>query len=976
MITGFSVLLMPLLKRYLLIVSLFFTHVLFAQDYSFTRYDLKDGLAGSTVYTMTQDKDGFLWFGTETGLSRFDGTHFMNLSTENGLPDNEILTLFGDKKGRIWIAPFKVSICYYYNGKIHTNENDSLLAQIHLKGNVYRIAEDDSGNILLQENNALHLIDSSGKVRTIDNVYGNKGRFNNIGPRAGGGFSVFFRDSLYDFKNDVFSGKAYLGQISEHMAFSLFSKTCYAYRSKIYEMSIVRLKDNAVLRLPFNLEVLKMVSLNDSLISICRKTGSWIYNINTFKLHAVYLKENTHGFAMIDKERNWWFCTLGQGVFKLNSDFIYNVTIRNDEKRMLGVTSVVKSDYGFYLGTDFGRLYEFNFKNNTPVVRHVFLDQSFDDSSPLIGLGYEKGFGIFCGTGAMYRLFDINGNLKTSIDKIAVKQVVDDGEANYVATSSYVLRVNKLDFSKRDTIWSNRATCIYKFRDSLFIGSLNGLYLYRADKSVVDMGKKYAVFKNRVSFITASSNGTVWVATFGGGIAALKNGKLIRVITQNHGLPSNVCKTLLAEKDHLWVGTDKGAAKVDIIGDSLIIRKYSEADGLLSDNINVIHEFNGNVFFGTSKGLSYFLNDENNFESTCDLNMVSFLSNGVRYLTEGITYFKHDQNNIQFEFVAISFRSIGDIVYEYRLIGSDTTWNKTRQNILNYPALPSGNYEFEIVATNKFGKRSETRRVLFTIEQILQERIWFRVLLICVLLVSIFMISLFFIKRNKNKEQEKTAIVKKISELEQLAIKSQMNPHFIFNSLNSIQQYVMDKDVAGANKFISGFSRLIRQTLDFSSKQKVGIQEELDYLKNYLELEKTRLESAFYYSIEVDPLLANSGYSIPPMILQPFVENSVRHGVRYRKDNSGHIRIRVTIDENHIYFVIEDNGVGRSQSKNFKSSIPIEYQSKGMSLTANRVELLNNSSKQKMQVTIEDAFPDDKEYPGTRVIVSMPAYFD
>ncbi len=186
----------------------------------------------------------------------------------------------------------------------------------------------------------------------------------------------------------------------------------------------------------------------------------------------------------------------------------------------------------------------------------------------------------------------------------------------------------------------------------------------------------------------------------------------------------------------------------------------------------------------------------------------------------------------------------------------------------------------------------------------------------------------------------------------------------------------MDKDVAGANKFISGFSRLIRQTLDFSSKQKVGIQEELDYLKNYLELEKTRLESAFYYSIEVDPLLANSGYSIPPMILQPFVENSVRHGVRYRKDNSGHIRIRVTIDENHIYFVIEDNGVGRSQSKNFKSSIPIEYQSKGMSLTANRVELLNNSSKQKMQVTIEDAFPDDKEYPGTRVIVSMPAYFD
>ncbi len=157
------------------------------------------------------------------------------------------------------------------------------------------------------------------------------------------------------------------------------------------------------------------------------------------------------------------------------------------------------------------------------------------------------------------------------------------------------------------------------------------------------------------------------------------------------------------------------------------------------------------------------------------------------------------------------------------------------------------------------------------------------------MLIAIFMISLFFIKRNNIREQEKATIVKKISELEQLALKSQMNPHFIFNSLNSIQQYVMDKDVAGANKFISGFSRLIRQTLDFSSKQKIGMQEELDYLSNYLELEKTRLEIHLIIQLK-DPLISNAGYTIPPMILQPFVENSVRHGVRYRKDNKGYIK--------------------------------------------------------------------------------------
>src|SRR5262245_33847806 len=101
-----------------------------AQEYSYTRYDSKDGLAGSTVYCMTQDKDGFLWFGTETGLSRFDGTHFKNFTREDGLPGNEIIQLFADSKGRVWIAPFRKAISYYYKGRIYNQDNDSILCRI------------------------------------------------------------------------------------------------------------------------------------------------------------------------------------------------------------------------------------------------------------------------------------------------------------------------------------------------------------------------------------------------------------------------------------------------------------------------------------------------------------------------------------------------------------------------------------------------------------------------------------------------------------------------------------------------------------------------------------------------------------------------------------------------------------------------------------------------------------------------------
>src|SRR5690348_2278219 len=120
----------------------------FGQEYSYTRYDVKDGLAGSNVYCITQDKEGFLWMGTDGGLSRFDGVHFKNFTLEDGLPDIEVLQIFADSRERIWMGPFTKSICYYAAGRIHNQQNDKQLAQFHLHGNIHSFAEDKNGNIL------------------------------------------------------------------------------------------------------------------------------------------------------------------------------------------------------------------------------------------------------------------------------------------------------------------------------------------------------------------------------------------------------------------------------------------------------------------------------------------------------------------------------------------------------------------------------------------------------------------------------------------------------------------------------------------------------------------------------------------------------------------------------------------------------------------------------------------------------------
>jgi LytS/YehU family sensor histidine kinase len=205
-----------------------------------------------------------------------------------------------------------------------------------------------------------------------------------------------------------------------------------------------------------------------------------------------------------------------------------------------------------------------------------------------------------------------------------------------------------------------------------------------------------------------------------------------------------------------------------------------------------------------------------------------------------------------------------------------------------------------------------------------------------------------------------------------MALKAQMNPHFIFNSLNSIQQYVIDSDVKGANEFISGFSKLIRQTLEFSSKEFISLEEEVSYLTTYLDLEKARMESKFMYKVNVQTLQPASGLEVPPLLLQPYVENALRHGIRYLKKDDGLIVLSFTEHSDVLECIIEDNGIGRNKAMELKAVNPIEYQSRGMSLTADRIALLNKGREKQIEVFIEDLYDEYKNASGTRIKVLFP----
>jgi hypothetical protein len=463
------------------------------------------------------------------------------------------------------------------------------------------------------------------------------------------------------------------------------------------------------------------------------------------------------------------------------------------------------------------------------------------------------------------------------------------------------------------------------------------------------------------------------MATNGAGILAYRNGRVEGKISETDGLSSNNCRTIWVGDNEMWVGTDKGLSRIILQPGPIKILKLSEGDGLSSNVINSIDVGDNMVVVATPEGLNYFDPRQISFESRCSLVMDHIIVSDRQIELSGRSFLlSHKDNNIKFEFAGISFRSGGEIIYDYRLIGLDTTWKTTRDNVLSYPTLPSGDYTLELRAVNKFGIQSELISTPFTIEKLLVEKTWFRLLTLVSLLLITFLFVYWLVRRIRKKDLEKSEIRRRIAELEQLALKSQMNPHFIFNCLNSIQQFVLDKDVEGSNRFITGFSRLIRQTLDISARKEIPLSEEIIYLSTYLELEKTRFENKFTYEITVVNGANPEEVFIPPMMLQPFVENSIRHGLRYRPDSLGKIIINFDKMDGELVCVIEDNGVGRETAGLLKSRNPIEYQSKGMSLIAARVEFLNQDLKYPITIKIEDLTDENRKATGTRVIMKFP----
>lgn len=477
--------------------------------------------------------------------------------------------------------------------------------------------------------------------------------------------------------------------------------------------------------------------------------------------------------------------------------------------------------------------------------------------------------------------------------------------------------------------------------------------------------------------------GRIWIGLHGKGLLRItenEQGVDYKLFHTAHGLNDpNISKIAVDSKGNFWI-VNEGLLFFNPYTEqfnSFDTRNALHTNKSIYDNIYIDEE--DNIFLNTPGGFETKHADEMALQggiinllieqieiNGADVRIVGQLHD-IRHLLLGAF-----ENNVKFTFSALCFQDTDRILYQYQLHGYDNEPNNlTRQGVANYTNLPPGDYRFELRAIHRGVWFGENAIFEFTIRPHFYQTLWFKALSLVVVVLLVVLIIRIRTIQIRRKEKFRADFAKRLAEAEMKSLRAQMNPHFIFNSLNSINTFILKNETDVASEYLTKFSRLIRAVLNNSKNKLVSLEDELDALRIYLELEQIRFNNKFTFSIIIDQYLDTNRVFVPPLLLQPYVENAVWHGLMY-KDSHGSISISAHKQDGEILFAIQDDGIGREKAAEYKSAYELKGKSLGMKITADRIETINQMYKSKAEINIIDLYDTRQQAAGTRVTIKLP----
>lgn len=997
-----------------------------AQTLSFNHLNTSNGLLSDQRLQITEDRLGRLWLATDEGINVFDGYEVASYtqSDRSGIGNNRITSIFCDKRGTIWIGnPTGLQYKKESSNVFSTLPIDSATTALH---RIFFIMEVKSG-ILAFARDSCFLIDSQMRVRPLNKVtalikknatmltaaqvkddvvllgirsqtlmvdigkeelikklpYSNAWTFCRIndnewltGCFAAPGVSIMntetgAMESINDWPTQN-GGKivGYAGEIANcgNGKFAIASrysglyildintKTAFQYKSDAGDHTSLTTDNNRRVFVTRN----RTLVVQGNGISYTSLDQPSFGVVKRFTDNKGEKYQNVVNCFVQDENKNMWIGTNGHllkwdrktGIstyypfYEKGSDGPINVrTIR---------TVTIDSKNRIWAGAFSSGLGLLQADGNYHTVRPTFSNHpdSITLSTEYLGITTDRHGNFLVGTGQRVFLFDpVSEKVETFRQHPKLRKIHNNGTFRFMAD--------------RDDNW--------------WFAQMRGLFYYnKKEDSLYRIAMPAGIKDLTMIGLAQDSNGAIYAGGYSG-VHIIKPGERVisRTLGKADGLESEYISGLLCDQSgKMWIIGNRGLARYDPANGS--IQTFDAKDGVIQANHKESAYYlapDGEIFIGTESGFNHFYPSSLQVKSyplTVFITGVQAPDTLINTLNAGPISLAYYENNLVFQYLTVDFKLANFIQYRYKLEGFDTAYvyaGKQRQ--ARYTNLQAGGYTFIVEAsTNGKDWYKTSNPVSFTIRKAFWKTWWFRIVIISLLAIAAYSFYRYRIDRINKEARVRSDYEIKLNELENSALRTQMNPHFIFNSLNTINSFVNSNDRVQANQYISKFSKLVRLILDHSREKKIVLKDELEVAELYMQLEQIRFESKFSFVINVTGV-DSSGTEVPPLIIQPFVENAILHGL-LPSGKPGELKIQVSKEGDVLLCSIEDNGIGRKAARQLKQRSGYNRKSHGMEITLKRIELFNKEHRVQLPVEIVDLTNEKGEPAGTKVIIRLP----
>lgn len=960
------------------------------QKLSFKKYDLADGMPGSNVYYALQDKKGYLWFATDRGVSRFDGYDFKNFDTDDGLTDNTVFEMFEDHLGRVWFATFNQQLSYYQNGKIFPYEyNDSLLKYVrpYMVSSFIHITKNGTLCLGVYELGIVQ-IDANGSVQVMRNP--NKFQYPSkylAVQLEGQTYSTFMVGNTHL--------PALMGTINPLVKNSWVEKSVVAGLSS---KPVTWQKTTGDFLLAGRKKIVSIrggetstYSFPDWVINLYEdnQQGLWVSVINHGLRHYpkgnldsspdIVVDKGIFTHVIQDNEGGYWFCTEGSGVLYSPSMAINHFTEFNGLATSQVAAISVGTGKNLYVGYNNGQVDLLGPSGITPLTSVPEFSGTPLRVDDILYSSFRKSM-LICASGQLFEYQNEKRSYSqmTPLSAIASNHMFESKDGTLYCGDKYGLFIwDKMSSApkvvpfnpgiSRSNIKEKLTALAESHNGNVLVGKYNGLFRYNGN-SFEYLGDAHSLFSTRISAILRQDTRTL-VGSRTHGLAIWSNDS-IYTVNQHAGLFTGQVNDMDQMDDGtVWVASNKGIHELKWSGDTLLsTRRIGIEHGLPASEIHTLKVQDSILWLGTNNGVVGFDLDAYQINTVAPpIHIESISINRKDTQWQQQYELKHFQNYLQIGFLGIGYRNSGKLTYKYRMLGIDDQWQFTTERHVQYPTLPHGEYQFEVVAVNEWEVPSAHAAVLnFEIMPAWWNSWWAEILIPLVALLLLILLFVLRVKHIRRREAKRNAIDREFSEMKLKLLRAQMNPHFTFNTINSILDYIAKEDSKNARKYLSKFAQLLRYILESTEHKLHKVSDEVHALQLYLSLEKFRFNEKLNYEIVVDKSLNPQRDHIPAMLVQPLVENALLHGIM-PKSGSGHVKVTFKKKNDELIVEVEDDGIGRQAAAALRRGKRPQHKSMSTGIIKDRLSLLNKSKENSVYLHITDLVDHNQRAVGTMV---------